>query len=512
MASANPGRAIYQRLRVLPWARLWAEEVPRFNQASSRERFEGVPVIRAVGVVFAESGPAMQKEEVKAWLISLLQDPEEKIRRYAMAALPKIGVGPEAEAELLTLLQTTPSLREQKFLGQTLDKIGGAATLEALGAMEGILPHTAQRVNASIARGRGRGEIRMDVPISGLGRTRIHLRGRRGLEGILRQEVEGQGQFRVVDVKPGLVAVTSPAPFTLGDLYAMRCFGSVGFVLGLVKPSSPDDALDAVATTLASPMAVRLFESLTLGPPRYRLGFIGKGHQRGAVRRVADRAYSLCPGILNDAREAPWSIDVHPTRWGDSVELRPRLSPDPRHAYRLDDVPAASHPPLAACLARLAGPMDDECVWDPFCGSGLELVERALLGCVRTVHGCDVSAEAVAIAERNFSNAPVGSVEARFTCCDFREYPDIAELRPGSLTLLISNPPLGRRVRIPNLRGLFDDLFAVAAEYLAPGGRLVFTNPFRMESPQPTLQLTSRQVVDLGGYNCRVESYAKQAR
>ena len=50
------------------------------------------------------------------------------------------------------------------------------------------------------------------------------------------------------------------------------------------------------------------------------------------------------------------------------------------------------------------------------------------------------------------------------------------------------------------------------AALLAPGGRLVFTNPFRMESPQPSLRLDSRQVVDLGGFECRLEMYRKLAR
>src|SRR5205085_6866374 len=111
-----------------------------------------------------------------------------------------------------------------------------------------------------------------------------------------------------------------------------------------------------------------------------------------------------------------------PAAHGDSVELRPRLSPDPRHAHRLADVPAASHPPLAACMARLAGRQENESVWDPFCGSGLELIERALLGGVRRVFGSDRSAEAVAITGRNFAAAQPGTVAARFTCCDFRDF------------------------------------------------------------------------------------------
>jgi 23S rRNA G2445 N2-methylase RlmL len=511
MKSGNTGKELYKKLRAVPWSQLWTEEVARFDRATARERFENVSVIRAVGVVFSESGPAQQKDEVKQWLLRLLHDPEEKIRRYAMAALPKIGAGASEEAELLALLRTTASAREEKFLGQTLDKIGGQATLETMGTAGGFSIQTVQRVKASVARSQSPSAIRTGRVLSGFGTLRIHLRGRRGLEGIMREEVEGQGKFRVVDVKQGLVAITALAPFTLADIFLLRCFGTVGFVLGSVKSANKAESIEALAAVIASPLTQRLFAELTEGPNRYRLDFISKGHQRAAVRRVADRVYALCPKILNDAREAPWAIDIHSAGRGDSVELRPRLTPDPRHAYRLDDVPAASHPPLAACMARIGGRMENEIVWDPFCGSGLELIERTLLDGVRRVHGTDRSTAAIGIAGRNFAAAQFGNVEARFTRCDFRDFATMEGLSPNSLTLIITNPPLGRRVPVPNLRRLFDDLFAVAAKLLQPGGRLVFTNPFRMESPQPLLKLQFRQAVDLGGFDCRLEVYLKCA-
>lgn len=316
MKSGQASKDLYKQLRALPWARLWAEDVARFDRAAPRERFESVAVIRAVGVVFPESGPVEQRDEVKQWLLGLLHDPEEKVRRYAMAALPKLGAGASEEAELLAILRTGANAREEKFVGQTLNKIGGAATLESIGAAGALSPQTEQRVKASVARAESPSAVRMDRVVSGEGRLRIHLRGRKGLEGIVREEVEAQGKFRVVDVDPGLVAITALAPFTLADLFALRCFGSVGFVLGLVKPAGESDSVESLASLIASPLAQRLFTALTEGSIRYRLEFVGKGHQRAAVRSVADRAYALCPKILNDAREAPWAIDIHATGRG----------------------------------------------------------------------------------------------------------------------------------------------------------------------------------------------------
>jgi 23S rRNA G2445 N2-methylase RlmL len=248
----------------------------------------------------------------------------------------------------------------------------------------------------------------------------------------------------------------------------------------------------------------------TSGVPRYRLDFPERGHQRGAIRRVVDRVFEQAPEILNDSREAPWSIDVIPTGEGRKesfVELRPRLYPDPRLSYRQDDIPAASHPPLAACMARMAGPHPREVVWDPFCGSGLELVERALLGGVSSLHGTDLDPKSIAIARANISAAELSDIKSSFSACDFRD----TEITPGSVTLMITNPPLGRRVRVKDLHGLMADLFRVAARALAPGGRLVFANPLRLRPEDPSLKLQYRQAIDMGGFECRLEMYRKNS-
>ena len=95
---------LYKQLRGLPKERLWGEEVMGFNVADPRQRLERVAVIRAVGMVFSRFGTEEEKSAVRDWLIALLKDSQEKIRRYAMAALPKIGAGETGEEQMLTLL------------------------------------------------------------------------------------------------------------------------------------------------------------------------------------------------------------------------------------------------------------------------------------------------------------------------------------------------------------------------------------------------------------------------
>ena len=232
----HPDKELYRQLRALPWEQLWRGEAARFNQASPQERSKRVAVIRAVGVVFGESGAVAEKEEVRRWLLALLQDPCEKARRYAMAALPKIGAGPAEEAALISVLRATSSAREKKFLGQTLEKIGGTAALEIMGqgnagflqSGSGVPPLKqwneqsrdgsatlgimGQKILARFARGQKPSAIRPESILSNFAGVRLHLRGRRGLEGMVREEVEASarrgGKFRVMESGRGLVGIT----------------------------------------------------------------------------------------------------------------------------------------------------------------------------------------------------------------------------------------------------------------------------------------------------------------
>lgn len=500
-------KELYRELREQTCDQLWNVEVPRFNQASPRERLERVALIRAIGVVFAAGASAKQRSEARAWLRGLLHDPQEKIRRYATAALPKIGSGRGEEGALLQLLEKPAGERERRSVGRALEKIGGAATLAAVQQKPGLLPNTEQKVRAAVLRQEQPGRLHLDAKLDPPAGLRINLRCRRGLETIVREEAESFAQssrlFRVQDTRAGAVALAPAAAFSLGDLYRMRCHAHPAFVLGIV----PADDAEAIARAIVSPSARAVFAAFTDGPPRYRLEFIGHGHRRGALREIVGRAYELCPELINDSRRAPWSVDLYAFGRSCLIELRPRFAPDPRMFYRRDDVDAASHPPLAAAMARLAGPFENDVVWDPFCGSGLELVERALLGGVKKLCGTDLDANAISILRANVAAAKLGGIETDFERCDFREFAQ--RHKPGSISLVITNPPMGRRIRIPDLRGLIADFFDAASRMLRPGGRLVFPNPVRVAPRDPSLRLKFHEIVDLGGFTCRLELYEK---
>jgi 23S rRNA G2445 N2-methylase RlmL len=527
---------LYKQLRDLSKEQLWTQEVARFDEASPRERMEGVALIRAVGMIFSRFGTDEEKEAVRAWLITLLKDPQEKIRRYALAALPKIGAGEAGEKEMLSLLKKGAQEREKKHLGRALEKVGGVATLAVIEERGGALPGiTELKVKAAVSRRENPGAIKMEALLPLDEGMRIFLRCRRGLEGFVRDEAEEMLPRDIFDIErmePGCVTLRPKRPFSLAMLYKLRCFATVGFSLGTVDagPSAQSDIqksrwVESLARCIGSTCARSIMLAGTEGAARYRLEFAGLGHQRGMVRQVIDRAYELSPEILNDSRQSLWSVDVLPMggeesgRGGSaahkksmaSVELRPRLYPDPRLGYRQDDIAAASHPPLAACMVRLAevGKNEREIIWDPFCGSGLELIESALRGGVATAYGTDLDDKAIEVARENFAAARLDQTNGIFTVCDFRDARREAEIAAGSISLIISNPPLGRRVRIPDMKGLFADIYTAAARALRVGGRLVFVNPLRTGPEDPSLKLEFQKTVDLGGFNCRLEMYRK---
>ncbi len=517
-SARQPAKDVYRELRTLSCAQLWDVEVPRYDRAGARERLDRVGLIRAVGVVFAESGTPAQRDAARTWLRGLLQDPAEKVRRYAVNALPKLGAGAAEETDLLSRLGAAATPREQQALGDALAKIGGTATLAQLPVgPAGSLRQAEQKIRARLARDQGASELDLEGRLGGPEVPRIHLRGRLGLEEIVAGEadefIRQHGQFRRGALRPGVVELVPTGSFRLADVFRLRCFDTVGLALGSVSGAHDEEILERLAALLAAPRTLRLLQTLTRGPIRYRLDFVGKGHQRAAVHQLADRVFALCPELLNDPSAAPWTIEIHALDRGARAELVPTLKPDPRLRYRQGDVPAASHPPLAACLAWLAGQGEHEVVWDPFCGSGLELVERALLGGVDRVIGSDLSEAALEVAERNFAAADLPGTPARFLAGDFREVARSPELGPGSASLILTNPPMGMRIQLADLRGLLHDLLKVAAEVLQPDGRIVFPNPVRLaaEAIPRALELEYARSVDMGGFRCRLELYRRRS-
>ena len=141
----------------------------------------------------------------------------------------------------------------------------------------------------------------------------------------------------------------------------------------------------------------------------------------------------------------------------------------------------------------------------------MELIECARLNSAASIIASDIDGPAIEIARKNFESAGIPSDRTALTRGDFRNYVKVTGIQPASVSLIIANPPLGRRVRIEDLKGLIREFYQIAAKTLRPGGRLVFINPLKLESPDPFLKLEARHRVDLGGFDCRVEHWVKAA-
>jgi predicted RNA methylase len=263
---------------------------------------------------------------------------------------------------------------------------------------------------------------------------------------------------------------------------------------------------ERVAGMLVSPYARAILETFTDGPIRFRLAWSGRGKQRRATWDAALAVQRLWPDLINDPTDSVWEAIVHELADGSlRVELVPRAE-DPRFSYRVADVPAASHPTIAATLARMAGARADDVVWDPFVGSGLELCERSLRGPYARLVGTDVDREALERARQNLDSA--GAERFDLVRSDAR-----AALLPP-LTTMITNPPMGRRVaRGTDLDELLRAVIEKASASMMAEGRCVLVSPrprtTRAAARSAGLTLVASHVIDMGGFDAELQRFDK---
>jgi 23S rRNA G2445 N2-methylase RlmL len=330
-----------------------------------------------------------------------------------------------------------------------------------------------------------RGDIDLPVEVT------IAVRCRAGLEALLADELGAAG-LAPADIARGVVRVVTRA--ALGRFHAARLW----LTIGVERPLAAGADLPArIAATLAG--ARDLLVALTEGPVRWRLDFAGGGHRRAVVWQAAQAVRAVAPELINDPTATTWDVVV--AEDDATLELRPRRLDDPRFAWRVADVSAASHPTVAAALARVAGRRDGDVVWDPFCGSGAELIERARLGGVARLFGSDLDSRALDAARQNLAAA---GVEAELALADALVH------HPPAVTLILTNPPLGRRIR-GDVGGLLERFAVHAARVLEPGGRLVWITPAMARTERAArragLRLEDRRTVDLGGYDAHLERW-----
>ena len=434
-----------------------------------------------------------------AALLGLLGDEDPKARRNAIIALGKTG-GAGVEAALLEIW-TKATLPERRSLAESLGKIGGTAARELLSAFaseDAELERLRRRALVMLERSASRSErseeavIVADVPLPAAVTLLLYCRA--GLAPILLGEAQERGLPAPKLQSPSEVSLVWRA--SLAPLLELRTALDLGVAVPLATGS---DTRTRVVETLLGPLVQQVLGAWTRGTPRFRLAWAGGGHRRADTWRIAEELSAKKSPLSNDPSGAAWEILVDEA--GARLVLIPRARPDDRFAYRIRDVAAASHPTVAAALARVAGARPNDVVLDPFVGSGLELVERARLGPFHRLVGCDVDARALDAARANLRAA---GLRAKLEQADARIFD------PGPVTLIITNPPMGRRVaRDGTLAPLLDAFIDHAAALLAKGGRLVWLSPFGARTArrlgQRGMSVERRGSVDLGGFEAELQ-------
>jgi 23S rRNA G2445 N2-methylase RlmL len=391
----------------------------------------------------------------------------------------------------------------------SLGKVGGERALELLreaaSTTDPELHLVAAKAVVMAERTATRsGEAGIDAGRTAPRPVEVVLASRRGLEGVLAEELSSAGGVESVQVDgPGRVRARLVGP--LSSIFSARTWAAVHFPLAGEWTREGERPAEALARAMSSTAAATVLETWTVGAVRYRIDWVDSGHKRAAtwdaVRAIAARA----PHLVNDPTGSNWQLRVSAAGGTLGLSLVPHALLDPRFSWRKKDVPAASHPTIAAALARIAGARPDDVVWDPFVGSGGELVERARLGPYRALVGTDVEPRALAAARANLTAA---GVEARL------EGRDALTNVPGGVTLVITNPPMGRRSsRQAGIFDLLDRFVAHVATVLVPGGRFVWISPTPVRAvaagERAGLRLERRLPLDMGGFEAEIQMWRR---
>ncbi len=306
-----------------------------------------------------------------------------------------------------------------------------------------------------------------------------------GLEGVAWSEIAArvpgarERGWRVIPGRNGMTIFSAADPGALGALRTTEdLFALVGYRSALSSGRAGLEQARAVARS-APHIAQALAARVRLRPGSRtgrRLGFrvlarVTGRHdfrridlQRAVERGMAERADHSWR-LAGDESE----VELWTTLLNDELLLALRLSDaSMRHRdYKEGHRPASLRPAVAAAMAWLSAPADDDVVLDPMCGAGTLLIERAHLGRYRMLLGGDSDPQALAAARLN--------VGPRYKPIELRLWDAAAmPLEDSSVDKLITNLPWGMKSGSHgDNRRLYPRLMEEFNRVLRPGGTMV---------------------------------------
>jgi hypothetical protein len=310
----------------------------------------------------------------------------------------------------------------------------------------------------------------------------IKLWCRQGLERLVEQELRESG-FYTLTRHDGAIRVHGSG--TIDSLLKSRCHIEFGFELGTIDGELSPEKL---AVLLDLPSCKALFASLDQRQVLARFEF-SSGKQRALQWSVAEYLHQQRSYVVSAPAESLWTLQCVAQHASCTVYALPRKV-DMRFT-RGADVPAASHPTLAAALVRMVGVTPSDVIWDPFVGSGTELLERAAQGPFARLVGSDISEAALAAAQQNLRHL------------------ENWELFHGSMHTFM--PPDTTEA---GLGEMLDNAVAHIAQLLPAGGKFAWYSPRSAASAavaaEHGLRLVEQFDVNMGGFWPTLQYYVKQ--
>lgn len=436
-------------------------------------------------------------------LLAVLGSDDTQAQRHAYAALGKLGEYTPV-SQLVAHAQASTAASNLKTFVETLGKCGDQAALvwlEQLAIDKARDPETHrvwQRATLMLRRTLARTPQQaeppqLDTTVSAA--LPVILMCRAGLEELVVQSCNTLG-LEATTARRGEVLVHVNG--RLDRLYGLR--NILEFAVEL--PLAEGDLATAVATSL---QAATWLQNPSK-PTRVRVCFAHRpGRQRAKLWDLAAVVEAI-DGLTNDPSQSEWEVRIDPKRERQLVVPRGFL--DPRFGYRKADVPAASHPTIAATLAQLAvEPTATGRVWDPFVGSGLELVEAGLRAKNVQLHGTDLQTNALQAAAQNLQAA---GLRSRTTLAQA----DACEAQPAKVNTIITNPPMGRRVNRGDVGPLLEQFLDNAKRVLPVGGQLWWISPLPVRTHKYAYankwKVVMTQAIDMGGFEGEIQGLVRQ--
>jgi len=338
---------------------------------------------------------------------------------------------------------------------------------------------------ARIQPAREGGESRLQRPLR-LRRRLFIAQTQPGFESVAWSEIHARipqaREFarRVVADRAGMTIFSSERT---EPLRALRCSEDVLALVGYSGDIGADAAaLDRVRRTvreapfMADAMEARIvFDPAARAGRRLRFRVVARqagehDYRRIDLKRTVERAMEERGDHTWRLDEQDADVEVWVTQLGAELMVAVRLSDERmRHReYKIAHRPGSLRPAVAAAMAWLSEPRDDDIVLDPFCGTGTILIERAHLGRYAMLIGADRDPAAVRAALQN--------IGPRYKPIEIHGDWDAGAMPigDGSVRKIVTNLPWGiRHGSHSENRRRYGDWIAEMKRVLAADGKMV---------------------------------------